>query len=597
MEDLKTQFENFFSNKISFTYEGAKETHSLLQKIIDDLDNYDSLLGSKKPEDVNRMSKLLKGILITTKSVFQERLQDLSDNESHSLDDELDKLHLLEKTTTNYENGINECFKYHKLNTGVEFCLNGSKKTNSKKVSKNVITFDLKIPGFNNSDYYANKAKIIDDYKERNAEISELEKNKAVVAKNLEEVEAERANNRQKNISGENELTIELRKLLEIDISKEDIGRIKEEYDKAEKLLKMAGTNKEHLPEDAVTNENFEKAQKEYNKCYTLYLKSQLLVENMVNSLSDDEYENKLNRIKGLIEEVLAINSNDDSYKELLSIIGNNISEINDQKTILTVEEGYNKEIETINARLAELNAANNGAEVQEVVGPFTKPVEVEIKTVTYEEPEEIVIEEVGDATLDTLGINKYSNVTTDNADEEEIKSGPIVEDKKEEPYILTNGVKLPDELLKSYDSTPGSDDESNNDEKEKPNIVPETIVAKLPETESETESLLKTNNNDQEIVESGPENLVTPIVSSVDQKSFEIGSEPYSNINVVTPSEEEIVNPNTIINKEIATDILKNTLKDYRDKLSLWWTKMMEKLFSVKPHTLTKGGVAPYGI
>ncbi len=521
---------------------------------------------------INRMSNLLMEMSKASEKIYNQNLQELINKESVSLEDELKKLDSLKRIVKSYENNVKKNVEYHELISGVKV--------------------ELKIKGINDEKRYEERIKIIRDYKKRLAKIDELEEKRANAVVDLTATNKSISTSHQKNVEDENQLTSNFNKLFEDDnILKLDAEKVEKDYENAKLLL----DNARFITEKAKTSEEEKEASKnldfsenKYNECYGLFLKFQLFKENSIVSVNDIEYEQKLLRMKKVLGQLEQVNSADKYlliYKERLSEIDININKIRLQKIDIEREKTITKDIEITDTELEKQRKQNNSEKVQKVVGPFVNKKELE---------EESIIEDVKNVDLNNMwqeNLEKLNSATIDSVDNDTIKIDEpkeieIEEKKVKEPeYNLTSNV-VPEgisteEILNSAESdVQGYDNAAGVYDEDTAYIIKLEEINNLPLANKTSETIsnkpIEEKNNEIEKPKDGPMILD-------------------DNPTIVLTREElkdmEIINPNTIIDKNSATTELKMSIFDSSDKLKAWWNNMLNKIFVTKPHTLTKGG------
>lgn len=521
---------------------------------------------------INRMSNLLMEMSKASEKIYNQNLQELINKESVSLEDELKKLDSLKRIVKSYENNVKKNVEYHELISGVKV--------------------ELKIKGINDEKRYEERIKIIRDYKKRLAKIDELEEKRANAVVDLTATNKSISTSHQKNVEDENQLTSNFNKLFEDDnILKLDAEKVEKDYENAKLLL----DNARFITEKAKTSEEEKEASKnldfsenKYNECYGLFLKFQLFKENSIVSVNDIEYEQKLLRMKKVLGQLEQVNSADKYlliYKERLSEIDININKIRLQKIDIEREKTITKDIEITDTELEKQRKQNNSEKVQKVVGPFVNKKELE---------EESIIEDVKNVDLNNMwqeNLEKLNSATIDSVDNDTIKIDEPkeieIEEKevKEPEYNLTSNV-VPEgisteEILNSAESdVQGYDNAAGVYDEDTAYIIKLEEINNLPLANKTSETIsnkpIEEKNNEIEKPKDGPMILD-------------------DNPTIVLTREElkdmEIINPNTIIDKNSATTELKMSIFDSSDKLKAWWNNMLNKIFVTKPHTLTKGG------
>lgn len=567
-------------------------------KIDNNLDLYEALLlrirdlksdignaKSKKLEDelsntINRAGNVLKTMLAISDKMYNQHLQKQIYKESTSLEEETEKLNTLKRMIKNRESVLKKITDKHKKATE--------------------ITIIPRIKGLTDLTHYESQIKLIKEYNGRLIKIERLENKRNNADVDLVATNNSISTSHQKNIEDEKVLTDNFNKLLESDsITKIDPTKVEKEYNDARELLddafaviELSKSSKDPLKEkDALKNLDY--PQREYNRCYSLFLKLQLLKENRTESVDDVEYEKKLKRIKDILEKLLDIKIADNYgivYKERLNEIVVNLNKIRLQKIDIEKQKTIIKDIEAINTELEKLRKINESDKVQKVIGPFIKKEE-EIETVENKEDIEEIQEPV---TLNNMWEEELSKPV------EEVVIEDVKEPIVEEPtgFTLTSNVVAPEEteevketieelrqsdadLLESivtstdYDNTPGVEEEN------KANIVNLEEINKLPEASPIDVMPIPAEKTFDKPVEE-PKNLEGPMV---------VGNNDLIGITDEMRENMTVIDPMTIIDKNPATTDLKMELFNHRGKLKVWWSNMLNKLFASKPHTLTKGG------
>lgn len=560
---------------LEFEYKNAEIDDNLdLYISLSELIKKEGISKSELTNSINRMSNLLIEMSKSSEKIYNQNLQELVSKESVSLEDELKKLDSLKKIVKSYESIVKKNVEYHKSITDVKV--------------------ELKIKGINDVKRYEEKIKIIKDYKKRLGKIDELEEKRANAVVDLTATSKTISTSHQTNVEDENHLTNNFDKLFNDDnISNLDAEKVEKEYENAKLLLDNARfiTDKAKTSEEEKeASKNLEYSEKEYNECYGLFLKLQLFQENRITSVSDIEYEEKLLRMKGILEKLGQVIPNDKHsvvYKERLSEIDVNINKIRLQKIDVEREKTINKDIETLDADLEKQRKLNNSEKVQKVIGPFVNKKEEVEESIP-------VIEDVPEENLSNMwqeNLEKLNSAIIDDNEIEVVEEPEIVEEEKiesEEPeYNLTSNV-VPEGLsteeiidsvngAQNYDNAAGVQNDEN--ETDKANIVKLEEINNLP-IAYETVEDVSEPSPEEEIIEQketkGPMVLDdNPVIS-------------------ITPEELEKleeIDPNTIVDKNSATTELKMNIFNSREKLKAWWNNMLNKIFATKPHTLTKGG------